>query len=713
MAELIKQLAEKLNISTSYSYFAGSGEKQCEVSDELLSFLIEDMGYSAKNDAEIKKSLERLNKKRWQRAMEAIYVCQVDDIHFDIVLKADEIEKDLEVYLAEEGRKKFSKVRASFEEIEQYQEGRSTYIKLAAKICDDVAMGYYELKVKSLKGEYSALLAVAPKMCYALDKKGKEKMFGFALQLYSLKSKRNWGVGDFTDLANMVDLAANSGGDVIGLNPLNVLLHDYPECASPYASISRLFLNPIYIDVERVPFYEAKDKDDEAICLAKEKENIDYTTVYNTKVKALKAIFERVCQHKNDKYFKDFEAFVCADGGDLHRLAVFQAICHEKVVGGGQFSKQQETALSSALGSGVEKFAQSHTKEVQFFKFLQFEADRQLKLVEQKVKDRGLVIGLYRDLPVGVSKDSAEVWGDKFLYVQKSGAGAPPDNYFPTGQKWGLGAFNPTELKERGYKPFIKILRANMRCAGAIRIDHIMGLSRLFIIPDKGDEGTYIRYDVQDMMNILALESCLNKCVVVGECIGNVEHGFRKKLLARGIYLLGVLWSERKDDKGTMKTPQEYDEKLFASVGTHDMPPLKAWWFGREIETMYRLGLYSEAEMQRAYHWREYERRLLLEALDKEDVWPQDNLRQGDYIYGENFPQGMNEAVHAYMAKTNSEVFMLMPEDIFQSERIQNLPGTDIDKYPNWRAKQVIDIEDMEGSNAYQRHIQQVKKYRS
>lgn len=712
MSELIKQLAEKLDISTAYTYFLGGDFKTCEASDELLSFLIENMGYSAKNDEDIKKSMEKIEKKRWQRAFESIYVCQTRELIFDIVLKQNEADNNVEFKIAKEGTKEFSKLNVEFGEENQCKDGRRVYVKFRVQILDVLEPGYYEIKAITCEGEYKTLFAVAPQKCFALDKKGKDKLFGFAIQLYSLKSQRNWGIGDFTDLSNLVDITADVGGDVIGLNPLNVLLNDYPESASPYSSISRLFLNPMYIDVERVPFYERGDKDEQAVLKAKNSENIDYTLVHGAKMKALHSIFERLEKNKDSAYVKSFNKFINSGGGDLQRLAVFQAIQHERFLKGKAFSKKDEMSLSSALSSGVEVFAQHHQKEILFFEFLQFEADRQLREVEEKIKKRGLVIGLYRDMPVGVSKDSAEVWGDKYLYVQKSGAGAPPDSYFPTGQKWGLGAFNPTELKERGYKPFIKILRANMRYAGAVRIDHIMGLSRLFIIPDDGNEGTYIRYNAKDMMNILALESWLNKCVVVGECIGNVEPGYAQSLLDRGIYLLGVLWSERKDENGTMKTPAEYEEKYFASVGTHDMPPLKAWWFGREIATMHRLGLYSDEEMQSAYHWREHERRLLLGALDCEDVWPKDKMRQGDYIYGEDYPQGIDEAVHTFMAKTNSEVFMLMPEDIFQSEKIQNLPGTDIDKYPNWRAKQVFDLENMAENPMFLRHIKAVKSKR-
>lgn len=712
MSLLLNSLADKLGIATEYTFGCGGDVKHCNVKEELIRFFVESLGYGAKDDVEIQKSLDLIEKKRWQRALEAIYVVNVDKISFDLVISCEEAEQDIVVSYAKEGKNNFAKLKTSFSELSRKKERKIEYVQFGVAIENDLEPGYYDVKVKTAKAEYKTVLAVAPKECYALDKKGKEKLFGFAVQLYSLKSERNWGVGDFTDLEDMVDILADSGGDVIGLNPLNVLLHNYPEAASPYASISRLFLNPIYIDIEKVPFYKKEDKDEKAIWYAKEKENIDYTTIYNAKAKALGNIYARVTDNKNSAYAKEFEKFKKADTGELHRLAVFQAVYNERCKLCGKTSKKWEDSVSSALSSGVEKFANEHQYEVDFFKFLQFEADRQLKLVEKKIKDRNLVIGLYRDLPVGVSKDSAEVWGDKYLYLQKSGAGAPPDNYFPMGQKWGLGAFNPFELKERCYKPFIRILRANMRYAGAIRIDHVMGLSRLYIIPDDGKEGTYIRYNEKDMMNILALESYLNKCVVVGECIGNVAEGFQQMLSDRNIYSLGVLWAERKDASGTMKSPDEYETKYFASVGTHDMPPLKAWWFGTEIATMKNLGFYDEEDTNRAYKHREHERRLLLEALDREGVWPSDRLRKSNYMYGEGYPEGIEEAVHAYMAKSNSEVFMLQPEDIFQSMKIQNLPGTDVDKYPNWRSRLTTSIENISINDAYHRNINAVKKWR-
>ncbi|MBP3686889.1 MAG: 4-alpha-glucanotransferase [Alphaproteobacteria bacterium] len=707
MSELLHELANTLNISTSFTYTSGGVEKAVNVSDDVLKFFIKSMGYDATDDAAMEASLAKLSKKRWQRVMEAVYVVEEDDKVFDIVLKQGE---EVEFFIAKEDSGDYQPLNVWLSEIETYHEGRTPLVKFRAEIKEDVALGYYDIMAKVSGKEYKTVLAVAPKQCYALDKKGKEKLFGFALQLYALKSRRNWGVGDFTDLANMVDILAQDGGDIIGLNPLSVLEHDYPEQASPYASVSRLFLNPIYIDVTKVPYYEQGDKDEEAIKQAKEKENIDYTTIYNAKMRALKNIFVRVNERKGEAYYKAFEKFVKADEGGLHCLAVLEAINSAKK--NGEFSAVEAKGVSSFAGRGIKEFVNKHKDEINFFKFLQFEADRQLKEVYEEIKKKNMAVGLYRDLPVGVSQNSAEVWNDKYLYMQKSGAGAPPDNAFPTGQKWGLGAFNPFELKERCYKPFIRILRANMKYAGAVRIDHIMGLSRLYVIPNDKEEGTYIRYNEKDMLNILALESYLNRCVVVGECIGNVEGSYRERLTARNIYSLGVLWCEHTDDFGTVRRPHEFDAKYVASIGTHDMPPLKAWWFAVEQTTMKELGMLTAEEVDKAYHWRDHERKLLLEALDGEGVWPQDNLRKSDYIYGEGFPEGLEEAVHAYMAKTNSEIFIMQPEDIFLSMKLQNLPGTDIDKYPNWRSRVPVDIEDMASNDGYRRILDVVKKWR-
>ena len=369
MSDLLHQLAEKLGISTSFTY-GGGVIKTSVVSDDLLRFFIESLGYGAKNEAEMQRSLERLEKKRWQRAMEAIYVVTNDNPIMDIVLPQKEVEGGIEVYVAPEGQDDFHVLNVAIDEVETRQEGRILYVKEQIRVCDNLDFGYYDIKVKTSKTEYKTVLAIAPQKCFAMDTKGKSKLFGFAVQLYSVKSQRNWGVGDFSDLEN------------------------------------------IYIDVEKVPFYETSDKDENAVNAAREKETIDYTAVYNAKIKALQNIFERVQQNATSEYAKEFQAFKKADSGELNRLAVFQALCHARCIADEKNAKKIQELLSSALGSDVEKFAHKHAAEIDFFKFLQFEADRQLRLIEKKIIDRYLAFGLYRDLTVCVSKDSAEVWSD-------------------------------------------------------------------------------------------------------------------------------------------------------------------------------------------------------------------------------------------------------------------------------------------------------------
>ena len=583
-------------------------------------------------------------------------------------------------------------------------------------ITSELPIGYYNITFTVGDKSYKSKLAVAPKECYENELLKEGKAWGYAVQLYSLKSEHNWGVGDFTDLQRFIEICARSGANVIGLNPLNVLVHTYPENASPYSSISRLFLNPLYIDIEAVPEYKQEDKETikDKLAEVRASELIRYEEVYPLKIAVLEKLYGRFMADLTSQRQRDFHDFVEAQGEDLHRLALFQTLYDIKStyrVGGWN---GWEDEFQNPNTPEVRKFAEEYADKIRFFKFLQFEAFRQFKQVEEKIKECGLKIGLYRDLAVGVGKDSAELWSDHDLFIKDLGAGAPPDAMFTAGQKWCLGAFNPYVLKERCYEPFIKILRANMQGAGALRMDHVMWLTRLYMIPDKDETiGTYIQYNLKDMLNIVAIESWRNKCQIVGESIGNVPEGFIEQLEDKNVYALSVLWEERKDmGWGDFNAPWEYRLKTFTSVGTHDMPPLKMWWFGYDIALKYDLQMITEEEKTNDYHKREQDRWKLLHALDINGCWPEDNLRKGDYLYGEAYPEGIEEAVHTFAAKTNSKVFLAQLEDILHVEKLQNLPGTDIDKYPNWRRKLPIAWEKLEDDIAYIRNINAIHKAR-
>ncbi len=714
MNEKIKELADRLGICTFYTD-AGLNTNEHNVSEETVRFFAEELGYKASTDAEVEHSLSALDKRRWQSALESIYVVKDKKI-FDVVLSAEEAEGSLQLKLSKQDE--HNDFEVSFIVVDTGETrtfAKKQYRRMTVEITSELDFGYYDIELITQNGTYKSVLAVAPAACYQPEGWDKKRLWGYSIQLYSLRSRHNWGVGDFTDLYNFVDICHRSGADIIGLNPVNVLGHCFPEEASPYSSVSRLFLNPIYIDIEKVPEFRPEDRYlvEAEIADLNAAEMINYGKVYPLKIKILQTLFQRMKQDEKRK--KEFEKFCKAKGEDLENLATFEALYEDKWQDHWGGWRAWEPEYRKPTTAAIKKYRKEQSDRLDFFKFLQFEADRQLKLVSAHVKELGLKIGIYRDLPVGVGRDSAEVWGDEGLFLRQSGAGAPPDAFFPTGQKWNLGAFNPFELKARAYRPFIKIIRSAAEGAGALRLDHVMSLMRLFVIPEKdGKEGTYLLYNFEDMLGIVALESHLNKCMIVGESIGNVPDGFLEKIAAKNIMSMSVLWSERWDAGwGDFKSPYQYPKNVVASVGTHDMPPLKMWWFGYDIALSRKLGIIaSDEDMYNNYHKREADRWKLLKAMDENQVWPEDNRRHGDYLYGEGYPEGLEEAVHRFMAKSNAQIFLVQPEDIFQVDKLQNLPGTDRDKYPNWRLKLPINLEDMENSLAYYRNIAAIKRER-
>lgn len=705
MEQNLQRLADALGIATSFSD-AGLKRRDYAVSDKTIRFFASALGYPADTAKQAENSYHRLQEKRWRQMLAPVYVCPQNNIVIDVV------SPDLSniVVMAEDNAgNKIDLAYTYLRDVQNY----GLFYKESLQITTPLAIGYYKLTVKADGRTAHSTLAIAPQKCHALPQ-DKQKLFGFAIQLYALRSRHDWGIGDFSDLGDFIDICASVGADVIGINPINVLYHNCPENASPYMSISRNFLNPIYIDVAKVPEFTATDKKEAADCAAKLRasENIDYTGVYNLKIKYLEKCFTRFQKTKDKNRLKEYHDFCTSQGADLDNLALFEAIYEDEC----RYQRCFNTwSLQYPIPTceASQKFYKAHQERIEFFKFLQFEAFRQFALVQKTIKAKGLKVGLYRDLAVGVGRDSAEVWSNPDLFMADCGTGAPPDAFFPNGQKWGLGTFHPLKLKEQAYAPFIKILRNNMQ-AGALRIDHVMSLMRLYVIPDADEVGTYLYYNFDDMLNLVALESELNHCVVVGESIGNVPEGFLDRLAEKNIYSLSVLWAERWNiGAGDFKHPEFYPANAVTSIGTHDMAPLKMWWFGYDIETNFQMGIIpSEAEKTAAYHKREDERRRLLKVLDETQVWPEDKYRHGDYIYGEGYPEGIEEALERFMARTASPVYLAQLEDILHVTVMQNLPGTDRDKHPNWRRKIPVELEKLASDIAFVRCMAAIHRER-
>ncbi len=560
-------------------------------------------------------------------------------------------------------------------------------------------------------------LIVAPQACYMPECITETKRpWGFPLQLYSLKSARNWGIGDFSDLKTMIEISASLGAGIVGINPINTLFAAQPEISSPYYSSSRLFLNPLYIDVEAIPEaaqckalqdYMASPEFREKLEKARTAALVDYKTVSELKNKALALLYadfiKKNVEVKTPSERGQALMRFCHKGGrDLRNMAVYQALDE-------YFAERKNTCGFRSWGKEyahpdnkeVEKFAEKNADRVGFFMYLQWVADEQFKKAARACSENGLCIGLYQDLAVGVACESTETWSNQDLFPPEVSVGSPPDIFNPKGQEWGVAPMIPDVMKEEAYRSYRKILLANMENAGALRIDHVMGLARLFYIP-KGAEGAYIRYPFEDLVGIVALESHRNRCLVVGEDLGIVPSFFREALEKASILSFRVFRYQRTED-GRYLRPEEYIRLALVAAGTHDMPTLPGFWMGSDIEIAQALGIYDDAaKVMEAFGERTLERRAIIEALSHIGRWFMTPESFEDELYGRKLPPKLTECVYRYLASSPSCLFLPQLEDVLEQTAQMNVPGTTAE-YPNWRHKISVALEDLADDGRLQR----------
>jgi len=554
--------------------------------------------------------------------------------------------------------------------------------------------GYHRLEF--IDGTASALRLIAtPAMCHVPPRRS-PGTWGLAVQLYSLRSDRQWGMGDFTDLAAVVAGVAARGGTLVGVNPLHALFPAVPERISPYSPSSRLFLNPHYLDVTAVPdFAECVEvqglKGSESLASAL----VDYPAVARLKSSAFTLLWQSfkarhlLAPTPRGRAFRRFQA---AGGASLARFARFHALQAHLLSDHGPAWRDWSPIYRDADQPGVAAFAAEHRDQIEQHQYLQWEAERQLAEAVT-----GLPIGLYRDLAIGTDPYGADSWSTPRHYLAGASIGAPPDLLAGAGQNWGLTTWSPAALEADGYSAFIETLRANMRHAGALRIDHVMGLKQLYLIPEgmPATAGAYIRYPFRDLVRILALESRRHNCLVVGEDLGTVPRGFRPAMHRAGIMSCRVLPFERRRD-GRFKRPGAYPELAAASAGTHDLPPLKAWWLGTDIRLRAKIGQYPN-EAAQAHHeaGRVRDRCALLTALREQRLLSAETAEallppEGPPV----FHHALTAAVHRFLALTPSRLVLFQAEDLLGLETMVNLPGT-VDEHPNWRRRLPASIPEL------------------
>ena len=564
-----------------------------------------------------------------------------------------------------------------------------------------LACGYYTLSAETGGKSCFVRLIVAPESVYQpklLANGG--RMNGLTMHLYSLRSERNWGIGDFTDLLNLMKYAAEKKLDFVGINPLHALFTSKPAFASPYSPSSREWLNPIYLDVEKVGAFTyneqlknwlAQPKIRQRIAALRITETVTYTAVWACKRDALHMAFnafeQDTCEAAENERAA-FEAFVTNKGKALQGFGLFEALDQYYSRPGQVGWQSWPSEFHQPDSEAVEKFARSHEREIRFYMWLQWLCAEQLREINQAAAEYGVKLGIYGDLAVGVARGSADTWLNRQDYCMDLSVGAPPDPLGPTGQNWDLPPLNPLMLKHTGYEKFAHLLRENMRLYGVLRIDHVMALCRLWWVLNgkTADFGAYVHYDAEVMFAILALESRRNRCVIIGEDLGTVPDEARHLLNRYQVFSYKVMYFSK--GWNGFQLPEEYPEQAITVISTHDVAPLAGYWTGKDLDTMFKLGtLPDAAAFQTALDEREHDKADLLDKLKET------GCLGADVQMPAKADETLLAALHKYGALSRSKLYAVQLENLLGVIDNLNVPGVP-DGYPNWAQKMPVSLED-------------------
>jgi 4-alpha-glucanotransferase len=561
--------------------------------------------------------------------------------------------------------------------------------------------GYHRVEVAVGEGERAeSLLVVTPERCYQPPALVAEaRRWGVAVQLYTLRSAGNWGMGDFADLTRLAYGAGRAGADFIGLNPLHALYAADPAHCSPYSPSSRHALNVLYIAIEQLPDFadchEAQSRVAQSgfqaeLARLRAVPLVDYAGVAALKLEILRLLhlrFRREEIAKGTGRARAFEAFRAARGETLERHALFEALDErlraERGATGGWPGWPED--YRDPHGPAVAEFALAEAERIEFHAWLQWLAESQLAAAARAARAAGMAIGLYGDYAVGADTGGSETWANQAVYRRAAAIGAPPDALALKGQDWGIPPQDPQALLAQRYRPFIELMRDNMRHFGAIRLDHVMALYRLWWVPAglPATAGGYVRYPLDDLLGIVALESERNGCLVIGEDMGTVPDEMREAMRSWAVFHYKVLIFEKAPD-GQFRAPADWIRPGLASVTTHDLPTLRSWWEGTDIELRAALDLYPGPEIRAQVEaGRVADRERLLDAMAAAGVrprWPVDQ-----------FEPDFSGAVHAYLAATQAALVAVQAEDLLDMSDPVNVPGTSTE-YPNWRRKLDADL---------------------
>lgn len=690
-ADALSRLAACAGIQPEYTDAWG---EQHRVSAATQKALLAAMGLPAQTDTQIRASLDRQLEHQRRLLPPTSVVRRGEPV--SVVVPEPPPDGLLRWQLqTEDGAEYAGEVATEALPVQQnFTIADAPYTRRALPCTAELPWGYHSLRMWLGDREGATQLIVVPERAWQPPAFEGGRRWGLSVQLYGLRSARNWGIGDFTDLTALIAGAGRLGAAVVGVNPLHALFPGRPEDASPYSPSGRLFLNPLYLDVEAIPEFTScapararvtGRKFQTRASALRAGSQVDYTAVADLKWPILELLYEHfhaLAQAEPAHPRRaQFQAFQRTRGWLLRRFATFNALAEAHRTADW---REWPASYRNPDSPTVEAFINSHHKRIEFHEYVQWQADLQFGSAAAAAREHGLEIGIYADLAVGASPHGAEAWGMQHAVARGVSIGAPPDTVNLLGQNWGLPPQIPMALQQQAYAPFIALLRANMAHVGALRIDHALGLMRLYWLPDgaKPTDGAYVGYPFRELVGLLALESHRNRCLVIGEDLGTVPPGLREALSAAGILSYQLL---SKQADGNYRPSAAYPANALVSAGTHDRPTLLAFWAGDDIELRARLGLWpSPAQQAAATETRQRDRAALSAALHQE----------GLLVDARAPEQAPVEATYRYLARTPCKLLMVQSEDVLGQREQVNVPGT-VFEHPNWRQRLPVPLEEV------------------
>jgi len=593
---------------------------------------------------------------------------------------------------------------------------KSDLMFLSVAFPTDLDTGEHQLTVEATIGDeqHSAdcRWIVCPAKAYippSLEKGG--KIAGVSVALYGVRSRKNWGVGDFSDLKAIVDWAREDlKVDFVGLNPLHALFNRRPYHSSPYLPSSRLYRNFIYLDVPGIPDFGESRKAQSLVNSSshrrliqklRDEAQVNYEEVSAVKLQVLRAVFGTFMKNHGKpgartQRWDAFQHYMESEGVFLERFATFCALrehFESRAFRNPESWREWPAPFHDPSSLEVERFRTKNKEQVLFWMYLQWQLEEQAKQIQQYAIEKGMIIGLYNDQALAVDRNGADFWAWQQFFADGFTVGAPPDAFAPDGQDWGFPPPDRDMHRFSGYRLFLKMLETNCKHAGALRIDHVMQLYHLFWIPGsaKPKDGVYVKDYEDDLLNILALASQKRNALIIGEDLGTVPMNFRERLMAKGVLSYRLFYFE-KDWEGNQCGHEEYPRSALVSITTHDLPTLKGFWAGHDIEVRQKIGQLDDDQARTFRENRRQDKAKMLEKLVQEGFLSQQSAAEA--VLANHPTEPLHEAILRFLFRTPSALVIISQEDIFLDPRQQNIPGTTREN-PNWVTKMLYTVEEL------------------